>query len=193
MDNKSSNGIGLRQSNQSNLTGSVDGRKMVLNLSASQEYIKYSWFLTFTANHSEHPGLSHLHCWKNSMNWTSKIWNYDVLSSEEKMEIKKATEESYGVHVYDHWFMKKKLLLHMKHYLTVLGTTTGIFARDEYQATAGNLCHNHLILAIDKESFNDISQRYIHDLIQTSVVEIIKTDDDIERLLVNSLLKKLMK
>ena len=32
VDNKSPNGIGLGQSNQSNLTGSVDGRKMVLNL-----------------------------------------------------------------------------------------------------------------------------------------------------------------
>ena len=42
VDNKSLNGIGLRQSNQYNLNGSLDGRKMVLNFSASQEYIKYS-------------------------------------------------------------------------------------------------------------------------------------------------------
>ena len=103
-------------------------------------------------------------------------------------------EEAYGVHVYDHWYMAKKLLLlHMKNHLTVLGTTTAIFAREEYQATAENVCHNHFILAIDKESFKNASQRYIHALIRTSAVEIIKTDDDIERLLVNGLLKKLMK
>ena len=191
VDNKSPNGIELGQSNQSNLTGSVDSRKMVLNLSASQEYIKYSWFLTFTANHSEHPGLSHLHCWKNSMNWTSKIRNYDSFSTEEKTEITKAMEEAYGIHVYDHWYMAKKLLLlHMKHHLTVLETTTAIFAHDEYQATAGNLCDNHLILAIDKESLNDESQRYVHDLIRTSAMEIIKSDDDIERLLASGLLKE---
>ena len=166
VDDKSPNGIGLRQSSQSNLTGSVYGRKMVLNLLALQEYIKYSWFLTFTANHSEHPGLSHLHRWKNSMNWTTKIPNYDLLSKEEKMEMMKAMEEAYGVHVYDHWYMEKRLLLlHMKHHLTILGTTTAIFAQDKYQATAGNLCHNHLILAIDKDSLNDESETYVHDLI----------------------------
>ena len=163
VDNKSPNGIGLRQSNKSNLSGSVDGRKMVLNLSSSQKYVKYTWFLTFTANHSEHPGLSHLHQWKISMNWTSAIPNYNNLSYDEKSEISKAMEEAYGVHVFDHWHtVKRLLLLHIKQHLTILGTITAIFARDKYQATAGNLCHNHLILAIDEVTINNDSQRYIY-------------------------------
>ena len=190
VDNKSPNGIGLRQSNKSNLSGSVDGRKMVLNLSSSQKYVKYTWFLTFTANHSEHPGLSHLHQWKISMNWTSAIPNYNNLSYDEKSEISKAMEEAYGVHVFDHWHtVKRLLLLHIKQHLTILGTITAIFARDEYQATAGNLCHNHLILAIDEVTINNDSQIYIYDLIRSSAMEIIKTDD-MERLLENGLLKK---
>ena len=50
---------------------------MVQNLSSPQNYIKYAWFLTFTANQSEHPGLSHLHEWETSMNWSSNIDNFN--------------------------------------------------------------------------------------------------------------------
>ena len=57
---------------------------MVQNLSSPQNYIKYAWFLTFTANQSEHPGLSHLHEWETSMNWSSNIDNFESLSIDEK-------------------------------------------------------------------------------------------------------------
>ena len=64
VDNKSSCGLGVRDKASSTLSGSVDSKRMVKNLSASQKYIKYTWFLTFTANHSAHPGLNFLHHWK---------------------------------------------------------------------------------------------------------------------------------
>ena len=57
---------------------------MLQNLSSSKKYIKYTWFLTFTANQSEHPGLSHLHEWKTSMNWSSNMYNFESLSFDEK-------------------------------------------------------------------------------------------------------------
>ena len=61
VDNKSATGLNLRDKDRKDLEGSVDSKLMVLNLSASQEYIKYTWFLTFTANQKDHPGLCHLH------------------------------------------------------------------------------------------------------------------------------------
>ena len=67
-------------------------------------------------------------------------------------------EGSYGAQIYHNWHnMKHILLLHIRHHITVLGLTTGIFAQDEYQSNDGILCHNHLILATDKK---DNQQKY---------------------------------
>ena len=182
--------MSVRDQDHTKLSGSIDSRKMVLNLSASQKYVKYTWFLTFTANQRDHPGLLHLHEWKNSTEWTKNILNYNSLSIFEKKELQKVMEQEYGVHLYSNWISVKYMLLkHIKEHCTVLGTTTTIFARDEYQGDAGNLSHNHLILAVDKSTMNGNTENYIQDLIHTSVLEIVKTDEDIEILLENGLLK----
>ena len=100
--------------------------------------------------------------------------------------MKKGMEQVYGVQIYDSWHSLKYLLLkHIQKHLTILGTVLVIFARDEYQKVAGNLCHNHLIAAIIKSTMNDNSERYIQDLIGTNVMELVKTDDDLERLINN--------
>ena len=112
------------------------------------------------------------------------------MSRKDKIEYDKAMEEAYGIQVYNNWHLAKHfLLLHIKHHISVLGVTTAIFARDEYQSCVGNLSHNHLILAIDKNSMNDNSEQFIQDLIRTSVMEIIKTDTDLPRLINNGMLK----
>ena len=194
VDDKSSTGMSVRDKGHTNLSGSVDSRKMVRNLSTSQKYIKYTWFLTFTANQSEHPGLATLHNWKSSLEWLRNIQNYESFSADEVIEFQEAMEEAYGVQIYNNWNnVKYLLLLHLKKHITVLGTTIAIFARDEYQKDAGNLCHNHLILAIDKSTLNDDSEQFIQDLIRTSVLEIIKSDVDIDRLIHNGLLNLLKK
>ena len=112
------------------------------------------------------------------------------MSSKDKIEHDKAMEEAYGIQVYNNWHLAKHfLLLHIKHHISVLGVTTAIFARDEYQSCVGNLSHNHLILAIDKSTMNDNSEQFIQDLIRTSVMEIIRTDTDLPRLINNGMLK----
>ena len=72
VDNKSSIGLGVRDEGNSTLYESVDSKNMVRNLSTSQKYIKYTWFLTFTANQSGYLGLHFLHRWKTSKEWTKK-------------------------------------------------------------------------------------------------------------------------
>ena len=84
VDNKSDSGMSVRDKGKSELAGSINSRQMVQNLSPSQKYIKYTWFLTFTSNQSEHPGLSHLHEWKTSMNWSSNMDNFESLSFDER-------------------------------------------------------------------------------------------------------------
>lgn len=189
-DNKSPTGLGVRDKEYTDLSQSVDSRKMVMNLSTSQKYIKYTWFLTFTLNQMLHPGLRHLHAWKESTGWTKNIPGYESMTPQQKEEIKLAMEKAYGVHIFENWNAVKFLLLcHFRDHLTVLGTTTAIFARDEYQNDSGNLCHNHLILAIDKSSMGEDSEKYIQDLIRTSVFEIVKTDEDLQRMIESGLLK----
>ena len=158
--------MSVRDKGHTTLNRSVNSRKMVLKLASSQKYIKYTWFLTFTANQSEHPGLSHLHQWKNSSDWQKNIPNYESYSTFEK-----------------NWNTVKLMLLkHIKEHLTALGTTSSIFGRDEYQGNEGNVSHNHIILAIDKITMGESSEKYVHDLIRTSSFEIVKTDEDIDRL-----------
>ena len=112
-----------------------------------------------------------LHKWKTSKEWTKHVPNYNNLSEFEKKELNQSMEEVYGVHVYNNWkIVKHILLLHIKHHISVLGITTAIFARDEYQSMEGNLCHNHLILSIDKSTMKGDSERFIQDLIQTPVL-----------------------
>ena len=88
VDNKSPCGISVRDNGHVELLGSVDSRQMVKNLAASQQCVKYAWFLTFTANQSEHPGLSNLHKWKSSMQLTENVMHYNALSASEKSEHK---------------------------------------------------------------------------------------------------------
>ena len=98
-------------------------------------------------------------------------------------------EEAYGSQIYHNWHnVKHILLLHIRHHVTVLGSTTAIFSRDEYQSDDGNSCHNHLILAINKRTLNGNTQACIQDFIRTSMFDVVKYDD-ILGLLSNGLLK----
>ena len=124
------------------------------------------------------------------MKWAQNIDNYDSLSTEDKNEMKQAMEEEYGIHLFNNWnFVKHILLLYIKLHLTILGDVIAIFSRDEYQCKVENLCHNHLIAAIDKRTMNDNAENFIQDLIRTNVLELVKTDEDINRLIGNGLLK----
>mmetsp|Transcript_10982 Transcript_10982/g.23255 ORF Transcript_10982/g.23255 Transcript_10982/m.23255 type:complete len:323 (+) Transcript_10982:3908-4876(+) len=99
-------------------------------------------------------------------------------------------EQSFGVHVFSNWTAVKYLLLkHIKEHCLKLGTVIAIFACNEYQGDAGNLCHNHLIVAIDKSTMTGDTQKYIQDLIRTSVLEVLKTDGDIQQMIDKGLLK----
>ena len=100
------------------------------------------------------------------MKQVQNIDNYDSLSTEDKHEMKQAMEEEYGIHVFNNWnSVKHILLLYIKLHRTILGAVIAKFARDEYQGKAENLCHSHLIAAIDKRTMNDNAENCIQDLI----------------------------
>eukprot|EP00957_Ditylum_brightwellii_P084452 6422259-Ditylum_brightwellii.AAC.1 len=100
VDNKSSSGMAVCKKGHTNLSEYVNSQKMVMNLSMSQKYIDWTWFLTFTLNQKEHPGLAHIHEWKNSMYWMKYIPGYKKMFVFEHSEMKRAIEEFSGPHIY---------------------------------------------------------------------------------------------
>lgn len=188
VDDSSPNGIDVRDKDHTKLDGAVSSDIQVRRLGVSAKYIAWGAFLTFTCNQSQHPGTAHLYEWKESMEWTKSIPGYDDLPVFVKNELIAAFEQVYGVEVFNNWdIAKRNLIRHIRDRISVLGTCTAIFARDEYQKDAGNLCHNHMIIAIDRSTMNDDTQKYIEQLISTHVFDLGRPED-MQRLIDSGLL-----
>ena len=210
VDNTSGWGMNVRERG-SDLNESVDSHIMVRNLAMSQKYVKWTLFFTDTCNQRDRPGVKNVTAWLASEKWTEGIPGYYSLSPFDQQEFKSAMQAASGPHLYHQWQVTKKMLLcHIRDHNTVMGITTAIFNRDEYQGTTGNLCHNHLITAAelslenadnDKDPTDDtenhthtnqaINENSLRDIIRTSTLEIVKGPADIERLLENGVLTTL--
>ena len=81
------------------------------------------------------------------------------------------------------------LLHYIKEWCTIIGTIISIFARDEYKNISGNIFQNHIVVAVDKSNMNNNTEKFIQDLIHTSVLELLKTAVDVKGLINNGLLK----
>ena len=73
VDEMSPHGISLRDNKMADLTEGVDSHQAALDLAGTALHIEFTVFLTFTCNQKEHPGISHLHDWKESQDWTECI------------------------------------------------------------------------------------------------------------------------
>ena len=121
----------------SDLNESINSHIMVGNLAMSQKYVNWTLFLTDTCNQRDRPGVKNLNAGYNSM------------PSFDQQEFKRAMQAASGPHLYHQWQLTKKMLLcHIRDHNTVIGKTTAIFGRDEYQGTTGNLCHNHMTMSL---------------------------------------------
>ena len=101
-------------------------------------------------------------------------------------------EQACGTHLYGNCNDVKHMLLHyIKEQCTILETIIAIFSRDEYQKITGNIFHNHLIVAVDKSTMNNNTEQFIKYFIRTSVLELIKIDVDVKRLINNGFLKSI--
>ncbi|KAL7538852.1 hypothetical protein ACHAXR_012264, partial [Thalassiosira sp. AJA248-18] len=155
VDVKSRNGISVRDDDNSKVTlnESVDSHQAALDLAATQPYLDFDWFLTFTCNQAQHPGIKHLHEHKEGMSWTKFIPGYDDLPIFEQQEVKRSFELSYG-------------------------STLGRCWKDEYQEKSGNLPHIHGLVALLKEDLDDEEmKRFICSLQKCAVCDLFPTDE----------------
>lgn len=111
VDDTSASGLGVQEKGSFSLNESVDSRHKVLNLSTSQRYVIYTWFLTLTCNQSMFPGVGHLHDWKNAGKWKELIKDFESMSEFQQKEYIDAMENTYGIHVLNNWHTSKHLFL----------------------------------------------------------------------------------
>ena len=136
---------------------SVDSHQAALDLASTQKWLKFDLFMTWTCNQSEHPGIKHLHSFKESMEWTQYIPDYEGLRSWNKNHVKRSYEAAYGSILSHCWMEVRKLWLECITYSTssILGRVTHSFFCDEYQEDSANLPHIHGLVALHKEDMDN--------------------------------------
>ena len=177
VDSNSALGFSVRNREQSCMTDSVDSVRIVRSLAMSQKFIKWNVFFTCTCCHRDTPGVCHLHRWKRERAWTHFIPSYyETMSSSEQREIDRCFEEVYCSAAFRNWMETRGMFLeYIKNHSVIFGFCYALFSRTEYQKDSGNLPHEHSLFAIDVK--NDQTRDFLEELVRTSVVEIIKTDE----------------
>ena len=123
---------------------SIDSERRVRELSAAVAREPPTLFLTLTCNQREHPGIAPL---------LQKIETYYQNSTE---EIKKSAMEGAMCTIVRAWSNTVELLIDflMKSKEDVLGKITKVWGRAEFQTTAGNLPHYHVLLWLEEPTAN---------------------------------------
>jgi PIF1 helicase. len=180
VDVVSPQGMSLRDKEENDLSESVDSHQAALDLAAAMPHVEFDLFLTFTCNQQLHPGVKHLHKFKESMEWNGFIPGYLRMSLREKEEIKRSYELAYGAILGRVWYEVRRIFLR---YLTFSKTSVfrrvkKSFWRDEYQDCSGNLCHIHGLVALDKEDLSDEDfLEFICNLQKCNLAEIFETNN----------------
>ena len=180
VDVVSPHGISVREKDDSDLSESVDSHQAALDLAAAMPYVTFDLFLTFTCNQRLHPGVRHLHKYKESMKWTQFVPGYSCMHINEKIEVKRSYELAYGSVLARVWYEVRRIFLK---YLTcsktsVFRSVKDSFWRDEYQDDSGNLCHIHGLVALSKEDLSDKDfLTFVCDLQKCNLAEIFDTQN----------------
>jgi hypothetical protein len=143
VDVVSPHGMSLRDKEQNDLLKSVDSHQAALDLAAAMPHVEFNIFLTFTCNQKLHPGVKHLHKFKESMEWIGFISGYLRMSLREKEEIKRLYELANGAILGRVWYEVRRIFLRylMFSKTSMFRRVKKSFWRDEYQDCSGNLCH----------------------------------------------------
>lgn len=173
-------GLELEGGDSAELTETQDSHKAMMNLAAASVRKPLDAFLTYTCNQSDHPGICHLHKWKESQEWTKTLDGYHYLPNCHKEDIKISMEMAYSHMLTRCWLEVRRFWLQFIIYSTstMLGKVTHAFFRDEYQECSGNLSHIHGLIALDRNGMDDDAFReFICSLQKNCVADIIKGDE----------------
>jgi predicted GIY-YIG superfamily endonuclease len=172
-------GLGLRGKGDCGLLESFDSKAMVRNLCASQLYHNMDFFLTFTCNMKKHFGTKPIKDWLDSHDWEKKFLDFQDLDMKEKEEVTLATVQASSGLLLRIWQEVCQLFLDYlrKSPSSPYKEVLSIFARNEYQAKAGNLSHIHLMLEVDWKKMTEEQTKYVNDLCRCSILDIVKPSE----------------
>ncbi len=191
-------GMRLRDKDDDLYTDGIDNRQNVHNLCASEREQPSTLFLTLTCNQSRHFGVRKI---KNYIDSGEALENYKAylkrefpsmrpLSAVAVEEVKLSLNEAGRNLIVRHWLEVKRFLLEYLLNSPELpaGKIRKLFARDEYQEDKGNLSHVHMLLTLEKD-YNDPEGRKVIQSIVRGFVDDIVTDDEVEDLITEGILK----
>lgn len=120
------------------LTGDTDSHKNVRYLCASMKYIQWSHFYTLTLSHKTHPGIWKKFLWKQQQEWLRHHPDFPHISDSDRRDFIDGFDDAYTHIITPKWLEVADIVLHcIKDQMTHIGATTAIFARHEYQDSAG--------------------------------------------------------
>ena len=159
---------------------SMDGRRMVDMLCASQAYDPHNLFLTITANFSHTPGLEHIMKWLQSHEIVER---YEFTDAQHEVEIRAGFADAMASLFNRNWDKHMKELLKYVAYSPEqpLGEVSSYFRRKEYQGLVGNVDHSHALLRIKYDEFDPIQLRQFQEKIRGTQINLLMPDD-IDRL-----------
>lgn len=191
----SSSGLQLGSADDSDLAESLESSQGAMNLAAAANELGMDAFITYTPNQRDHPGLSHLHKWKESRNeWGLKLNYYDGYPWHVKKDCVNSMEMAYTHVLTRCWLEVRKFWLefiifsvHKKGNREV--KVSHAFFRDEYQDCSGNLSHIHGLFGLFRGDMNDAEFReFVCSLQANSVGDIIQ-GNEVEDYISRGLLK----
>ena len=106
-----STGLCIHGKNDSALSGCMDRKKIVRDLSASQEYDPMTFFLTFTCNQSKHFGVQKIKNWIDSGLWKNHFPKWNSLRRCKQEEIELAVTQSAAGLLLRLWIQVKKAFI----------------------------------------------------------------------------------
>ena len=99
----------------SDFTENVDKHQVALDLGSTAAFLEFDRCLTVTCNQVIHPGIEHLHEFKQSREWVNCIlsgfFNYNEMSDSKKIEVGCSFEMAYGSVLGCCWMEVHKLWL----------------------------------------------------------------------------------
>ena len=172
-------GLGLRGKGDSTLLESFDSKAMVRNLCSAQKYHKATHFCTNTCNMKKHFGTKPIKNWLDSNEWKNHFDGYFELDVNERKEVDNAIIQSSSSLLLRIWQEVCQLFINYLHKSpsSPFQSVRSIFARNEYQATAGNLSHIHLILEANFDEMTDAQKNFVDDLSRCSILDIVRPDE----------------
>ena len=182
-------GISLKDNNDGVLTDSIDSRRNVRNLCASQLYHHMHFFKTLTVNQRMHFGISPLKRWTDSDDWKNNF-DWHNLTTERQDELKQAISQASATLTLRNWLEVRKLFVDW-----LIGSedspyapVDAVFVRDEFQDKRGNLPHIHMLISIDFDKVTEAQQDRIDDLIRADIGSIVRSDE-VQHLIDDGILK----